>query len=114
VSQLESKAQVDRLGQRLKHGETNEEDLLQLDQYRRSFGDAYELVISTIRDRLDLKPTGRAAKSTSSIIDKLRRETIRLSQLQDVAGCRLVVSNIVEQETSSSATAVTFPRGASH
>ena len=72
MSQVESKTQVDRLGERLRRGDTSEVDLRLLDQYRRSFGDAYEIVISTIRDRLGAKPSGRAAKSTAAITDKLR------------------------------------------
>jgi putative GTP pyrophosphokinase len=42
--------------------------------------------------------SARPAKSTVSIIRKLRRESIRLSQMQDIAGCRLVVSTIDEQD----------------
>ncbi len=98
MAKRESKTQVDRLGDRLKGGDTSEADLLLLDHYRRSFGEAYEFVISTIRDRLGLQPTGRAAKSTTAIVDKLRRESIRLSQIQDMAGCRLIVSNLSEQD----------------
>lgn len=32
------------------------------------------------------------------MIEKLQRETIRLSQIQDIAGCRLTVRNVVEQD----------------
>jgi ppGpp synthetase/RelA/SpoT-type nucleotidyltranferase len=94
-----SKTQVDRLGNRLKSGSITEEDLRLLDQYRRSFTDAYETVVGTIRDKLGLEPTGRPAKSTTSIADKLKRESIRLTQIQDIAGCRIIVSDIAEQET---------------
>jgi putative GTP pyrophosphokinase len=96
--------QVDRLGNRLRAGMT-ESDLRLLDAYRRSFADAYSDVTLTIRQHLDVEFTGRPAKSTTSIVEKLRRETIRLTQVQDVAGCRLVVSDtdaqdrIVEQLT---------------
>ena len=93
-----SKTQVDRLGDRLRKGMTTEADFHQLDAYRRSFAEAYEEVVATIRDATQLGPTGRPAKSTTSIIEKLRRETIRLSQMQDVAGCRLVVPNLVVQD----------------
>ncbi|MDE2181227.1 MAG: hypothetical protein KGJ40_10350, partial [candidate division NC10 bacterium] len=65
-----------------------ESDLRILDEYRRSFEGAYETVVRTLRDELHLEPTGRPAKSTSSLIEKLRRESIRLSQVQDIAGCR--------------------------
>jgi ppGpp synthetase/RelA/SpoT-type nucleotidyltranferase len=94
-----SKTQIDRLGNRLKGGNITEDDLRLLDQYRRSFADAYETVVGTIRDKLGLEPTGRPAKSTTSIADKLKRESIRLTQIQDIAGCRLIVADIAEQES---------------
>lgn len=93
-----SKTQIDRLGDRLREGSAGEADLRLLDDYRRSFGEAYEAVVRSIRERLQLEPTGRPAKSTSSIIEKLGRETIRLSQIQDIAGCRIVLANVTEQE----------------
>jgi putative GTP pyrophosphokinase len=93
-----SKTQVDRLGDRLKKGNITEDDLRLLDQYRRSFSEAYEIIVGTIRTELGLEPTGRPAKSTTSISDKLRRESIRLTQIQDIAGCRLIVSDIATQE----------------
>jgi ppGpp synthetase/RelA/SpoT-type nucleotidyltranferase len=84
-------------------------DLRMLDEYRRSFGDAYEHVVPAIRDRLGLDPTGRPAKSTGSIIDKLRRESIRLSQVQDIAGCRLVVTDLLEQDRVVESLRALFP-----
>lgn len=75
-----SKTQVDRLGDRLKGGVHTESDLRLLDDYRRSFGEAYEAVTQTIRQHGQF-PTGRLAKSTRSIAEKLRRESIRLSQM---------------------------------
>jgi ppGpp synthetase/RelA/SpoT-type nucleotidyltranferase len=69
-----------------------------LDQYRRSFTEAYEMVAGAIRNQLGLEPTGRPAKSTTSIAEKLRRESIRLTQIQDIAGCRLIVPDISEQD----------------
>lgn len=92
-----SKTQIDRLGDRLKRTPHAESDLRLLDDYRRSFGQAYESVVRKIRQRGQF-PTGRLAKSTVSIAEKLRRESIRLSQMQDIAGCRAVVGNVVEQE----------------
>jgi ppGpp synthetase/RelA/SpoT-type nucleotidyltranferase len=91
-------AQVDRLGERLKADDSTEADLQLLDQHRRSFAKPYEDVIHLIREQLRLDPTGRPAKSTTSIVEKLRRESIRLSQMQDIAGCRLVVGDMREQE----------------
>jgi putative GTP pyrophosphokinase len=93
-----SKNQIDRLGDRLRAGDISDDDLRLLDTYRRSFSDAYETVVGQIRDRLVLEPTGRPAKSTTSIIDKLQRESIRLSQMQDISGCRLTVADLMDQD----------------
>lgn len=93
-----TKSQVDRLGDRLRKGDISEDDLRLLDTYRRSFTEVYEQIVTLIRDRLELEPTGRPAKSTTSIVEKLRRESIRLSQIQDIAGCRLIVSDIAAQD----------------
>ena len=83
-----SNAQIDRLGDRLRGGILTEQDLRTLDEYRRSFGEAHEEIVKTIRERLQLEPTGRPAKSTVSLVEKLHRESIRLVQVQDIAGCR--------------------------
>lgn len=93
-----SKTQIDRLGDRLRKGNISDDDLRLLDVYRRSFSETYDVVVGTIRKELALEPTGRPAKSTTSISDKLRRESIRLTQIQDIAGCRLIVTDIANQE----------------
>ena len=104
-----SKTQIDRLGDRLREGAITDSDLKLLDDYRRSFGDAYDTVVRIIREQLQLKPTGRPAKSTSSLIEKLRRESIRLSQVQDIAGCRVVVADVVKQERVVASLRDVFP-----
>ena len=93
-----SKTQVDQLGDRLRKGKIAEGDFRELDAYRRSFAEAYEEIVAIVRNATQLEPTGRPAKSTTSIIEKLRRETIRLSQMQDIAGCRVVVPNMQVQD----------------
>jgi putative GTP pyrophosphokinase len=92
-----SKTQIDGLGDRLRKGNITDDDLRLLDEYRRSFAEAYEFVVGEIR-KLQLNPTGRPAKSTTSISEKLLRESIRLSQIQDIAGCRLVMSDVANQQ----------------
>ena len=103
-----SKTQIDRLGDRLKAASHTESDLRLLDDYRRSFGEAYEAVVRTIRQHGEF-PTGRLAKSTLSIVEKLRRESIRLSQMQDIAGCRVVVTDVMEQERVVASLGAVFP-----
>lgn len=87
---------VDRLGERLRQG-VNAADLTLLDGYRRGFLPAYDVVVDRIRAELGLEASGRPAKSTSAIVDKLRRGTMRLTQMQDIAGCRIVVPDIPMQ-----------------
>ncbi|SRR5258706_11365994 len=93
-----TKTQIDRLGLRLKEGNITEADLRMLDDYRRSFIGAYEQVVRTTREQLGVEVTGRPAKSTTSIVEKLRRESIRLTQIQDIAGCRFVVNDVAAQD----------------
>jgi putative GTP pyrophosphokinase len=90
-----SKTQIDRLGGRLKGAEPTESDLRELDEYRRSFSEAYEKGLWT-SSRFGRDLTGRI-KSNASIIAKLQRESIRLTQIQDIAGCRIVVANSSDQ-----------------
>lgn len=96
-----SKSQIDRLGERLKDDVTTEDDLRMLDEYRRSFGDVHDFVVERIRSHIGLAPSSRRAKTTISIVDKLRRESIRLSQIQDIAGCRLIVADLIEQDATT-------------
>jgi putative GTP pyrophosphokinase len=95
-----SKSQVDRLGQRLKEQATaSEDDLKLLDEYRRGFNECYEWVFATVRKTTGLEPSGRSGKLTRAIVEKLNRErSIRLSQIQDIAGCRVIVPTVIEQD----------------
>lgn len=90
------KSEIDRLGDRLRL-DVNAEDLTLLDTYRREFQFSYESVVVRLRAILDMEVSGRPAKSTPAIVDKLRRSSMRFSQMQDIAGCRIVVSGIAEQ-----------------
>lgn len=92
-----SRTSVDQLGERLK-GELTEVDLRLLDQYRRSFRPDYEAVVNVLRSALGIEVSGRPAKSTTAIVDKLRRGSIRLSQVQDIAGCRVIVGDMTAQD----------------
>jgi putative GTP pyrophosphokinase len=92
-----SKSDLDRLGDRLRGG-ISPEDLTFLDTYRRGFRDAYDSVVGRVRAELGLQASGRPAKSTPAIVDKLRRSSMRLTQMQDIAGCRVVVPDIPAQD----------------
>jgi putative GTP pyrophosphokinase len=94
--QVQSKAFTDRLGDKLRSGKVDADVLTELEAYRNSFGDAYSHVCARLR-ALNYEVTGRPAKSTGAIIDKLKRQPSRLSQMQDIAGCRVVVDDIFFQ-----------------
>jgi ppGpp synthetase/RelA/SpoT-type nucleotidyltranferase len=104
-----SKTQIDRLGDRLRKRPVSDEDLRALDEYRKSFHGTYADVITMIKQELNVYASGRPAKSTKSIIEKLEREHIRLSQMQDIAGCRIVVSNIDQQDNLIDSIRKVFP-----
>lgn len=92
-----TKSDLDRLGDRLRGG-ISPEDLTFLDTYRRGFRNAYDSVVGRVRAELGLEASGRPAKSTPAIVDKLCRSSIRLTQMQDIAGCRVVVPDIPAQD----------------
>lgn len=111
---LLTKSQVDRLGERLTQGPVSDAELRLLDEYRRSFGPAYDAVVKAIRRQVRFATTGRRAKTTTSIIAKLQREHTRLSQIQDIAGCRIVVADTAEQERALTALLAAFPAAKVH
>lgn len=92
-----NKSDLDRLGARLRGG-ISPEDLTFLDTYRRGFRNAYDSVVDRVRAELGLEASGRPAKSTPAIVDKLCRSSMRLTQMQDIAGCRVVVPDIPAQD----------------
>ena len=89
---------MEKLGRRLRKGTASPDDLRLLAGYRRSFLAPYREVILRIGSVTSLVPSGRPAKSTASIVAKLQRQTGTLTQMQDIAGCRLVTEDIVEQD----------------
>ena len=85
-----SRSALDRLGERLVASEEiNDEDYALLEQVL----DAYQAALVAARTRLvslGFEPTTRV-KTTSVLIDKLRREgSMKLKGVQDIAGARIV------------------------
>jgi len=103
-----SKSQIDRLGDRLRAGRQTESDLRLLGEYRQSFLESLESVVEAIHE-IGRECTTRR-KTNRSIIDKLRREsTLRLSQMQDIVGCRIVVDFVFEQDFDVADLQMRFP-----
>ena len=105
-----SKSQIDRLGERLRQDQHLDSDLELLDAFRSSFGDAQETVVRTLLE-LSLNPSGRIAKTTTSIIAKLKRTNIKLARIQDIAGCRIVVEGVPQQDYVTGLLSRVFPNG---
>jgi len=85
-----SNSQIDQLGVRLRRGDpVAEEDFVQLQQLRSEYDAPMSTVERILRDHLAIKATSRL-KTANTIIDKLRRQTTRLSKMQDIAGLRIV------------------------
>jgi putative GTP pyrophosphokinase len=87
---------INRLGERLRENITDEPLLDELDFFRQSFTETLNLVQDKLQNALRIECNTRS-KSTPSIIAKLLREKTRLSKIQDIAGLRVVVSDILEQ-----------------
>ena len=85
-----SRTQVDKLGDRLRRDEVpTDDDLRLLSGFREQRRTAMEAIGSGLGEIVGTPPAGRL-KTINSIVDKLRRESARLSQVQDIAGLRIV------------------------
>jgi ppGpp synthetase/RelA/SpoT-type nucleotidyltranferase len=91
-----SNSQITKLGERLRNGDFSEDDLTLLDEFRQTYNEidvqAYQIIQSALASRADWTCTKRKRKTQQSIVDKLRRQPqLRLPQMQDIAGCRIVI-----------------------
>ena len=106
--------QVDKLGQRLKLEQPSEADLVMLSLYRNGFALPARAVFDVVQQLSGLQPTIRSDKTTLSIVAKLKREGIRLSQMQDISGCRVTVENLEAQDRLVDLLRIYFPDSKLH
>lgn len=91
---------IRRLGDRLRDGIATDADADRLEAFRTSFLEPCKAVEGAIRE-LGYGVTSRPSKTRPSIVAKLRRQpTERLPQMQDIAGCRIVVPDLTEQDSA--------------
>jgi putative GTP pyrophosphokinase len=106
--ELMSNSRVDRLGRRLQHG-ASRDDILELENLRHEIATLFAHVQREVNRCLTglglatdsdehLPATARGTKTTRSIVRKLQRQSIRLSQLQDLAGMRIIVADVKIQD----------------
>jgi len=100
-----SNTQVKKLGDRLRENTSSSitnDDLVLLDEFRQTFKDidekAYTIIHKVLENTDDWTATKRKRKTQQSIVDKLRRQPkLRLPQMQDIAGCRIVLTSGIKQ-----------------
>jgi ppGpp synthetase/RelA/SpoT-type nucleotidyltranferase len=108
-----SKGAIDRAGKRLRdEAVPRPEDVAVYEQYRASLGDSLDEVVRQVGawdPGQPHQPITTRLKRIESTIDKLRRGNFRLTGINDIAGCRLVVSGLARQDEAVSAIAAMFP-----
>jgi ppGpp synthetase/RelA/SpoT-type nucleotidyltranferase len=112
-----SASQLERLGDRLRAGPLTLADLRQLRRFLETLEPFAERTFSRIRNlgAGGLRPaqiTRRNVKTIRSIVAKLRRQTTKLVQVQDLIGCRIVVPDIIDQNQWINALERLFPGSA--
>src|SRR5690606_11054829 len=95
---LLSNSQIDKIGEKLRAGRIDAQCLRDLEVFRSLYAPAYQYIENTLVNHMGLSITGRPSKSTVSIVEKLKRETFRLNQIQDIAGCRVLVRGLAHQD----------------
>jgi ppGpp synthetase/RelA/SpoT-type nucleotidyltranferase len=97
MAQKLTASQLNKLGERLRKGQAEDNDIRALNDFRESFRPAFDKIVAAL-ESLGLEVGGRSAKTIGSIVAKLEREKTRLSTMQDIAGCRVQVQNRIEQD----------------
>ncbi|HUY50890.1 MAG TPA: RelA/SpoT domain-containing protein [Streptosporangiaceae bacterium] len=94
-----SKSALDRLGRRMAAVDQVADDDLRVFT---ALADTYQTVLDQVRTRLaelGFTATPRV-KTTGTLVDKLKRQHTRLSQVQDLAGARFTVADRAAQDAA--------------
>ena len=98
-----------RLGRRLRKAERpSDDDAAMYDAYRESFDQGLQAVIGALQSLFpDTPPTARR-KTLDSVVAKLKRGTTDLGRMQDIAGCRINVPSLDDQDRAVAVTQERF------
>ena len=103
-----SKNELDRIGDRIYRESSNDKDLEIISNYRAEHSKIMRSFIYTIRSKLNKKYPennficSQRLKRLPSIISKIKRfKDMKLSRMQDLAGTRVILSNLKEVEEFS-------------
>ena len=95
---MPSRNLIDRAGSRLRRAETPDEaDRLIYDEWRAEFDAPLREVVEAVRRLAPNAPVTHRLKRFETIVGKLRRMNSRLSGIEDIAGCRVVLPTVREQ-----------------
>ena len=95
---MPSRNLIDRAGSRLRRAETPDEaDRLIYDEWRAEFDAPLREVVEAVRRLAPDAPVTHRLKRFETIVGKLRRMNSRLSGIEDIAGCRVVLPTVREQ-----------------
>jgi len=98
-SAMVTRSQVRRAGERLrKHKTASVADRQIYSDYRDTFADPLREVAEKIGSFAEDAPVQSRLKRFETVVEKLRRSTSDLSRLEDIAGCRVVLPTITEQQ----------------
>jgi len=79
-------------------------------EFASSYRPAYNEVVRVLREEIGLGPPGgRPEKRPESVVAKLQREQIELARMQDIAGCRVLVDGLTEQDAVVAKLVAQFP-----
>ncbi len=84
-----TKSQINKLGEKLRHEAIDADNLERLQDLRTLYDAPMAKAQAALKEKLRLDATSRL-KTVNTIIDKLRREKMRLAEMQDIAGLRIV------------------------
>ena len=93
-----TRSQIDRAGDRLRKSETpREADRLIYDEFRATFAEPRVEIVEALRGLAGDAPVTSRLKRFETTVEKLRRLKSRLSSIEDIAGCRVVLPTMQEQ-----------------
>ena len=88
-----------RLGRRLRKAERpSPDDVAMYDAYRGSFSEDLKDVIEALQSLFPDSPPAARRKTLDSVVAKLKRSTTDLGSMQDIAGCRINVPGLDDQD----------------
>lgn len=103
VAPVLSRTAIDGVGARLRNDPSNVVTLAELTLFREQVAASTKDAVEIVRAQTTGVVSARSGKSSQSIVEKLRRQkTLKLSQMQNIEGCRIVVDSITEQDALAS------------